>query len=77
MDFLEYWKQLLSHEKREFCQKVGFSYAYVTTHLVYKVRKPSLEKIELMVQVSDGKLTHEGIIKFFISKEKASIATNN
>lgn len=77
MDFLQYWQQLLAHEKTAFCNQVGFSYGYVTTRLIYKARKPSLEKIDLMVKFSKGKLTHESIIKFFINKEKAPVATNN
>ncbi|WP_269915394.1 XRE family transcriptional regulator [Acinetobacter sp. HY1485] len=76
MDFLKFWKSLTSEEKDVFCKKVKLTKGYITTRLIYKSRKPTLERIDLMVSASNGKLTHQGLIHFFINNKKASSATN-
>lgn len=67
MPFDEFWKNLTDKERREFCKKIGLSFDFVRNRLVYRYRRPSLKALHAMVIYSDGKLSHQGLVKFFLT----------
>ena len=68
----QYWKDLTPDERKKFCSDVGASYNYMESHLIHGRKKPSMEKIQAIVDASNEKLTHKGLFEFFLNRGSAA-----
>ena len=73
MNFREYYKSLDVAGRREYARKVGLSPTYIYCHLVADPpnRVPPLGTIKRMADATDGVLTFEDMIEYFLEAERA------
>lgn len=74
MNLYSFWRSLTADQRKAFCKKAAIGYRYMDNHLVHKTKKPSIRVVHAMVLASNKELTHEGVIKFFVSDAVAKEA---
>ena len=67
-----FWRGLSDEEQTNFALKAELSKAYIEVHLIHKRKSPRLKTIQSIADASNGALTVNGLVAFFMQTNPLS-----
>lgn len=66
MDFAEFYRTLSREDRKQFADRADTSPEYIEIHLLPRRKTPRKDKMIALAAASEGKVTYEDVVRYFL-----------